>query len=593
MKKEIISSSNIPEEYPWDPPENNGFVDPHGGTHHLKLTTGRRISRSHVEIGGEYISTTRFLRENRSQRMNDRYLVVAVGSNASVEVLQNKFEQRTANGHIEAYPIIKCRIYNMAIGAMALVSKRGYIPATPITAPGAATDMWASWLTRKQFEALDSTEPGYSCKLISSSDYPIQILNDDEEPAEEPEKYYIYEADCGYLKIDDAPILFPISQENIFQKLKTSPALASHLPASYDYEILADRNEELSELFQNDNTICCEPDIKGTVKLDSSSALTYGRTISTGKDIAQSFEGEQKGRYLGRVVPSRNKMDRAGEHCIGLPTKYQKTIGNHAYICSAFDEQKNRPGLVCAVRYFPDIDNETVEVDQVLREALAINRTELIYFSRANIKSNKLVNFICPPRYVTLRTLTADYSNIEQDVALVDSLTLSFLGLKDSDFLVLEGVPDESNIVPSYRVRAVAITDSVQERRTTIYGGGISDLFGDPETAFGNYPDILPIMIDQSVRDELGQGENLLIPLRARASRRTLFLAELRELFLVMLIAFIGIITMVDSQLTFWILLTLLISGSLILSLFRMRSTVGGVRRKICVTRASNTKVHK
>ena len=91
--------------------------------------------------------------------------MVAVGSNASSSVMRVKL------GH--SVELFALEVGNLAVGHSAHVSRRGYVPATPITSPGASLTTMAAWLHADELATLDETEPNYDRLTVTTHDHPL------------------------------------------------------------------------------------------------------------------------------------------------------------------------------------------------------------------------------------------------------------------------------------------------------------------------------------------------------------------------------------------------------------------------------------
>ncbi|MFI6500068.1 hypothetical protein [Nonomuraea typhae] len=87
--------------------------------------------------------------------MPERHPVVAVGSNASPGQLLRKFGGRAV------IPMTLAVVDGLVPGVAAYVSRWGYVPATPVEAPGESSRLFVLWLDDRELAALDATEPNY------------------------------------------------------------------------------------------------------------------------------------------------------------------------------------------------------------------------------------------------------------------------------------------------------------------------------------------------------------------------------------------------------------------------------------------------
>lgn len=83
--------------------------------------------------------------------------VVAVGSNASPEVLGRKLADHLTDG----IPMAPAVVQDLVIGHSAHVSARGYIAAAPARVAGTSAPVAVCWFDQAQLATLDATEPNY------------------------------------------------------------------------------------------------------------------------------------------------------------------------------------------------------------------------------------------------------------------------------------------------------------------------------------------------------------------------------------------------------------------------------------------------
>jgi hypothetical protein len=137
------------------------------------------------------------------------HLVIAVGSNASPDVMRRKFER---NGVSTTMPHLLGRLDGYGLGYSAHVSLAGYVAATPYPAE-TTTEVVVSALTDEQLHCLDATEPNYDRVTVPSTALHVRP------PAELPPVVSIYESKRGVL-IDDAGVPLPFgNQYGIFEQL--------------------------------------------------------------------------------------------------------------------------------------------------------------------------------------------------------------------------------------------------------------------------------------------------------------------------------------------------------------------------------------
>lgn len=197
-----------PLEYPWASATHAGLLDEHE-FHRLDVRTDSPIGSS--TVGGRH-TLDEHLATAGAAPMSERHLVVAVGSNASPDVMRRKLWSYGQGAQI-LLPFIPGVARGLRVGHAALCTVRGYVPASPVADPKATTVLWASWFDDVQMAALDSTEPNYTRILVTQDDHPFTLAN-----GEAPTNYFLYEALRGLLHVDGEPLPL-MTQPQIFQHL--------------------------------------------------------------------------------------------------------------------------------------------------------------------------------------------------------------------------------------------------------------------------------------------------------------------------------------------------------------------------------------
>ena len=122
-----------------------------------------------------------------------RTLVVAVGSNASLAVLRDKYAQgRLAPA--PRTPSMGCTVTGLAVGHSAHVSLRGYIAAAPFRQVETASALTATWPDEQQLRIIDESEPNYRRVRLARRDYPLVLAS-----GERPEHFDVYVSRHGVL----------------------------------------------------------------------------------------------------------------------------------------------------------------------------------------------------------------------------------------------------------------------------------------------------------------------------------------------------------------------------------------------------------
>lgn len=127
-----------PSDYPWAVPPVTGTVRPDG-----------------VEVGAL----------PSADDLAERTPVVAVGSNASPDVLVRKLRHLLESG----LPIAPAVVEDITVGHFAQVAARGFVAAAPTLSPGARSELAVGWFDEAQLARLDETEPNYRREVLTSS----------------------------------------------------------------------------------------------------------------------------------------------------------------------------------------------------------------------------------------------------------------------------------------------------------------------------------------------------------------------------------------------------------------------------------------
>lgn len=199
---------------PWDYP---GTAARHGGLLHegryarLTPAPGRPVGEARLAahasrsldgalLGAGVVTTA------------DRFLVVAVGSNASPAVMHRKLDRA---GVSTTVPFVGGTVENMGVGHTARVSTRGYLAAAPVFLPGRRTRVFASLLDEDQLACIDATEPGYVRRQVDSGRCSLTL-----ESGERPPAFLVYVATAGVIASPDSAPLALGRQEDVFESLR-------------------------------------------------------------------------------------------------------------------------------------------------------------------------------------------------------------------------------------------------------------------------------------------------------------------------------------------------------------------------------------
>lgn len=574
------ASSTNALEYPWDPPKTSGLI---AGSDFfpLQLVEGRRLGQSHQRHGFDESLTSHCLNkvlvEANAAPLDSRYLMVSIGSNSSPDVMRRKLAQY-GKPVSRVLPLVRAQLHNVGIGHSAHVSRAGYIAAAPYFRYGACSTVWVSWLDERQLLALEETEPNYRRIQLDAGTCPLVIDN-----GERPEKFYLFTSRWGVLTDGNGQRLPFMDQRTLFGLLADAggprevPRDGRHLFEGSAHDIavrLATPSNQawIKEWFRAAG-LAGQSDLENS---DSAGLAPYG-------DVPSIERPAQKESF--RALPTNDLVEHQGQQCIAIRPDEAEELGiqENALVkaCLQGNMLSNRPGLMVRVVRMETLSKGTVLVDQIVRNALGIERQEYVSLQPATAaRSSRVLSLLGDPSYIVCRVQAADLASVEQEVALVEPLALRFLGILQGDAVILEGIQlNDAGVLQPVRLRAIELPDSVRERRTSLSGGGLEARFPSSADALGVFPDLPSIFLDASIRRRLGLGSSKLTAIRIRASRRHQLFTQLREVLLVLVLALIGVVSIVPDRLGVFAAILVIFSIAVVVVIFRLRGQLG-LRRK-------------
>jgi hypothetical protein len=460
--------------------------------------------------------------------------VLAVGSNAAIAQMQAKFQ---AAGISCAMPLTWARVTGIRVGAAAIVSRWGYIPAAPVFEPGVITRLAVNWLDPEQLRALDETETGYERRLVDDGDATRVEL----ESGERLCTFGIYVSTSGVLADPDGrrPMDLPGQEELIRQLLArgdrslrvlASRGVAGFLRAASDHEGRARLVEALRS--SAGIAVLTPPTPTRAGELGTYDAARGGLAPPAG--VADAIQ----------VARTPEGLDRGGQQAVVVPTARWMTLGqpSHVVVRSAMDPQA--PAVVG--RVLEAATGDDVQVDQSLRNGLGVEIGEYVTLEPASVDRHRLADALLgTPQTLLCRVQAANLVTSERRAALLTRLGLELVGVDSGDRVVIEGLPRQvGGGLAHVTVRAFEAPDDTVDRRERISGGGFQHRYPSARDALGVHPDLPWIFVDRDLRNQLGLTR--LAVVRVRASRRDQLTKELREMLLVLVIALIGLVQVVD-----------------------------------------------
>lgn len=551
-----------PLTYPGAVPDKSGLL---AQDRYLRLQPlkGRRLGQWRVaEPGGGLPGEPRtdgsrvplnyaLLRCNQAG-VGDRYPVLAVGSNASPAQMSRKFAQR---GVPAVLPMTTATAHGLASGVSAHISRPGYVAATPIVTDGARSQMLICWLSESQLAALDATEPNYTRLFLPGDRFPVAL------PSEEHlGGCYAYVSRWGCLLSEDgSPLRLSGQGELLAGLLARSAELRGLFGASPQTMVTrAARDSGLREraqrVFEDEGWVGPQAELEalGPAQLrydDLPPAYLADQDTSGHAWILASTTDGRAGRGEANVWLSPSAAAR-----LGAPALVVVRSGNVA--------AESKIATIARLCVAHDAADDRAHIDQVARNAVGLEVGEHVLLAPARLRRHRrLDRAIGAPHYVTCRVQSADLAHIGADVCLIDSLTLDLLGILSGDEVVVEGLPGADGQVPQARIKAFRTSEPVQQLRESLHGGDETGRFPSARDALGVFPDLPWMFLDRATRAELGLADHKLGTVRVRVSRTHQFVKELREMLLLVSVAFIGLVSAFEGTALRLTLLGVLVAG--------------------------------
>jgi hypothetical protein len=551
-----------PWTYPGRPASGSGLLQ--GGTYRsLTVRPNRRLGQAVVNNDastfGENLNYA--LLQANVAAVDARHLVVAIGSNAAPAVIHRKLAREGVNGVV---PFVAGQVSGVVLGHSAHVSAAGYFAATPLAAPDLPVTLpvFASLLDDEQLTCIDNTEPNYDRILVTDPSMRLLL-----ESGEAPESYWMYVSTWGLLGPSSGPVGFG-TQERVFG------VLTDRLSEFGALGLAGDLPSAMRRLASDDGLrrqVSDELAVAGWVHASGFPVEPGPRHEQRYGATPAGFPEADDASQRMVVVSSRNDLQRMGEQCIALHPDDIERGGWRSHVAvHSLVRRDLAPAITRLVRS-DSCGRGTVELDQVVRNALGLELQEQVRLEPALVRHRPVIDLlVARPHFSMVRVQAADLASVEQNIGLMTPVAMNILGLSDGDRVVLQGAPISTGQAEEVRISVHAAPDEMVQRRVALSGGGLSSRFPGARDALGVYPDLPWIFLDASTRERLGLTGFKLPVVRARASRRFQVGRELRELLLLWILAFVGLATVVSSRAILAAILCLFV----LLGVFVIRSRI-------------------
>jgi hypothetical protein len=530
--------------------------------HRLREMPGRRlpqwrVSGSFPQLNGDQSTDSLplnyvLLRHNQTP-MAHRIPVIATGILAVPRHLMTILAE---HGVSPVMPVVLSpAIIDVAVGASAHIGKDGRVPPTLAALPGTRSEVFLLWPDRSQLAALDTALPDHHRILLPGSDFPVEMPS-----GEQLSRSYGYVGVHGHLVDDQGHPMLPGS------------VTTSNGPADVQRELLQallDRDSSLRDLLGSDPESFVERAAGGNDEARENARALFrnlgwvGRSERFGvpglrpdepsRPRPLCYEDEPPIHPVPegamRVLPSSDDFDRRGQPTVRVTPELADRWGRRLVLVSRATESPSIEALARPLAHPGLGTGQAVEVDQLIRNSIGVEIGEDVRLTPVTARRNRLFDFVLgKPNYVVCRVQAADLTTVEQEVCLLDELTLGILGIQAGDEIIVEGTASPEGVVQQVRAKAFKTSEVVQHRRESLHGGDLSCRFPSSRDALAVHPDLPWIFLDSATRSAVGLGDRKLATVRLRPSRWYQMRKEVRELLLLMGLAFIGLVSILDRM---------------------------------------------
>lgn len=180
----------------------------------LRPRAGRQLGQAGVRDEDGTVGTLEAaLLAASAAPVDQRTVVVSIGSNSSLAVMRRKFAAARVS---TTFALLKGTLGGVGLGHSAHVSLPGYIAAAPFAMDGARSEVYAALLDAEQVRCLDRTEPNYERRLLSGCGFDLALDLD-----EGPEEFWLYVSRHGVIaRPRDVPV--PLALQSRLLELLSS-----------------------------------------------------------------------------------------------------------------------------------------------------------------------------------------------------------------------------------------------------------------------------------------------------------------------------------------------------------------------------------
>lgn len=502
-------------------------------------------------------------------KVNERIPVLAIGDNAVPGEVLHKFR---TGGASSVVPMVQANVEGLTVGLAADVARGGRIPRTPITGPRCTSTLFVLWLDPRQLMALDAAEVGYDRVLLPADDSAggVRVVLPS---GERLGACYAYVSDRGCLGDGDGRPRPLGDQAVVVASLCAASGRVRGLlgkdPDTWTTQLArSGMADQLREIFLAEGWIAAQETLVRLIERGrdlSEPAETTTNDPMRGANRWLSWDGFPAYVYsqilpatpppdgAWRAVAPREPTDRQGEAIVRVSAATYIALRRAAHVSvrpvsAQARSEAHRIEAIAAVMVDDSSEarDDLVEIDSILRTAIGATIGEDLVLAPVDVRRRRWADrFVGRPTYVTCRAQVPDRCISGGAVCLLDPLALSMLGTDDGEEVVIEGQADETGQVQEIRIKAFATPESTRHTREELIGGDFGSLYPHVRDTLGVSEDISWIFLDSPLRQLLHLGNQHLATVRVRPSRSFQLRREMREMLLVLGVAFIGLIEIV------------------------------------------------
>lgn len=351
-----------PLSYPGRIPQTSVLLLPGRRALPIEERPDRRLGQSWVddvpadEGDRTCTSLNYLLLSENAAPMDQRFAVLAIGSNAAPTQLAHKFSRRGVSAVI---PIMQAQVSGLKVVPSAHLNRNGYVPAAPAAAPAATSrNVFVTFLDDEQLTLLDTTEPNYDRVTLDMTCHAVRMANREHLPC-----CFVYQSRHGVLadpRVTGGYGAMPDQQVLLTNLLRELPELRRR------------RFKTVAALLAGLREQSLDPEAITRAMHEHLDVREAGLRVLA-EDATRYGDGSGFSDLGGAgLVVVRSRTATPGESsCSVSPVVARKQrLGVHVVV------EERHHGMRAVARLVIDeqLDDTTIRLDQTLRNALGVER---------------------------------------------------------------------------------------------------------------------------------------------------------------------------------------------------------------------------